>query len=377
MAAEKSDKKELSAFPSTIYHPISNWLNSIWYPTSPEQLQDVENKILDRLTSPWVGNFVRISDDVNIWTLKVGEPTSQETPLVLIHGFISGVCWWVQNFDELASDRIVYALDLPGFGRSSRPEFPTDAKQAEDLFIKYLEDWRKAVGLEEFVLLGHSLGGYIVSAYSLQFPEKVKHLILSDPWGFPILPFGIADRHPETSQDPDKLPKWLHFCNYFVNTCNLLFPLRLSGPLGPWFARLYSLDTNKKASELWKDDAIFDYIYHCNAQTPTGENAFRNLNYFFGWAKNPMIKRIKDLNREVGITAMYGSGSFFDHRTAYEIKYTRPDSEVNVYIVKQAGHDIHVDNAIEFNRIMKQILEKISTKEVQREDSYEEWTKIE
>lgn len=381
MAAERCVGKDLSAFPISVYGPISKWLSSVWYPTSPEQLQDAESKILERVKSPWVGNFVRVSDDVSIWTLTVGEPCSRETPLVLIHGFISGVCWWVQNFDELAKNRTVYALDLPGFGRSSRPEFPTDPTQAEVKFVQYLEEWRKEVGLEKFVLLGHSLGGYIVSAYSLQFPDRIKHLVLSDPWGFPILPYGIADRHPGIVQDAEKLPRWFHFGNYFINTCNLLFPLRLSGPLGPWLARLYRLDSNKKTSELWKDDAMFDYIYHCNAQTPTGENAFRNLNYFLGWAKNPMIKRIKDLRGEVGITVMYGSGSFFDHRTAYEIKYTRPDSEVNIYIVRQAGHDIHVDNATEFNRIMKQVLEQISTKpehdqDGNPDDSNDEWTAI-
>ena len=350
--------KEVSALPLTVYSTVSNWINSIWYPTSAEKLQDVECKLLDRIKSPWVGNFVCVSDDVKIWTLTVGESRTQATPLVLIHGFISGVCWWAQNFDTLSSNRTVYAIDLPGFGRSSRPEFPSDATKAEQKFVQYLEEWREAVGLEKFIVLGHSLGGYIVAAYSLQHPERVQHLILSDPWGFPILPYGIVDRHPETPQDLETVPRWLHFGNYLVNTCNLLCPLRLSGPLGPWLVQLLRLDRNKKASELWKDSSIFDYIYHCNARTPTGEGAFRNLNYLLGWAKNPMIKRIKDLHRDVGMTVMYGSVSFFDHRTAYEIKYTRPDSEVGVYIVREAGHDIHVDNAERFNNIMRRVLEK-------------------
>ena len=68
------------------------------------------------------------------------------------------------------------------------------------------------------------------------------------------------------------------------------------------------------------------------------------------------------------MTVMYGSSTFFDHRTAYEIKCTRENSKVEVFIVKNAGHDIHVDNAKEFNRILKQTLEGISDEE--------EWTTV-
>ena len=40
--------------------------------------------------------------------------------------------------------------------------------ETEDWFVESLEKWRRAMGLQEFVLLGHSLGGYICSRYALK-----------------------------------------------------------------------------------------------------------------------------------------------------------------------------------------------------------------
>jgi len=91
---------------------------------------------------------------------------------------------WISNLDHLAEHYRVIAIDLLGFGRSSRPRFKgKSADDGEEFFLRSIEDWREVMGLEQFTLLGHSFGGYLSAAYALKFPHRIDKLVLCDPWG--------------------------------------------------------------------------------------------------------------------------------------------------------------------------------------------------
>lgn len=59
-----------------------------------------------------------------------------------------------------------------GFGRSSRPKFASEAEKVEAQWVESVEQWRREVKIDEFILLGHSLGGYIATAYALKYPDR-------------------------------------------------------------------------------------------------------------------------------------------------------------------------------------------------------------
>lgn len=59
---------------------------------------------------PVKGSF---GNDDKIWTILLNED-SKNTPIVLLHGFAAGLCFWCLNFDSIAKDRPVYAIDLLG-----------------------------------------------------------------------------------------------------------------------------------------------------------------------------------------------------------------------------------------------------------------------
>lgn len=67
---------------------------------------------------------------------------------------------------------------------SSTP-LPKRVARAEHFFVSSLESWRESVGVEKMVLVGHSLGGYLASAYAVRYPNRVSGLILVSPAGIP------------------------------------------------------------------------------------------------------------------------------------------------------------------------------------------------
>uniref|UniRef100_A0A3Q1EMC2 1-acylglycerol-3-phosphate O-acyltransferase ABHD5 n=2 Tax=Acanthochromis polyacanthus TaxID=80966 RepID=A0A3Q1EMC2_9TELE len=156
---------------------IPNWLPS-WCPTSMNQLQTAEDSMLRCVSSAFTKQFIPISSGNLLWTLTFcSEGVKSKTPMVLLHGFGGGVGLWAQNLDALSQRRPVFALDLLGFGQSTRPLFYTEAQGAEDQFVESIEQWRTKMGLESMILLGHNLGGYLAVAYSIRYPGRWVQLM--------------------------------------------------------------------------------------------------------------------------------------------------------------------------------------------------------
>lgn len=90
--------------------------------------------------------------------------------IVLLHGFCEDKHLWSGFEEKLAKDFRVICPDLPGFGESPLLE--------EDISIEYLADQVydliTSIGVTNFVLVGHSLGGYVTLAFAKKYPEMLK-----------------------------------------------------------------------------------------------------------------------------------------------------------------------------------------------------------
>ncbi len=107
-----------------------------------------------------------------------------EIPLLLLHGggVDSAMLSWREVMMCMPEQYTVYAIDLLGYGNSSKPEHMA----GPDFYQKHIaivESAVNALGLQRFALSGLSMGGAIGIGYSLAHPERVAALVPVDSWG--------------------------------------------------------------------------------------------------------------------------------------------------------------------------------------------------
>ena len=303
----------------------------------------------------WHSNLVKLSGKdraLNEFSVqRIGEEVEEN--LVMLHGYGAGLGFFYKNFEGLSRVQgwKLYALDMLGMGRSSRPPFRVCAKdqagkitEAENWFIDALEDWRVLKKIDKFTLLGHSLGGYMAVAYALKYPGHLNKLILASPVGIPEDPYAMQAEMPEpedstmaneflqsqeeaivqhgnlkTSSDNNNflnarskseplknnvqqdqpprrpLPKWLvYLWDANISPFSIV---RWAGPLGP---RLVSGWTSRRFSHLPADEsqALHNYAYSLFRQRGSGEYALSYILAPGAFARSPLIRRINGVGRQ-------------------------------------------------------------------------------
>jgi pimeloyl-ACP methyl ester carboxylesterase len=101
-------------------------------------------------------------------------------PLLLVHGVGGSSLTFRWNIEELAKRFRVYALDLPGHGRSEKPDLRYDAEDA----VPYLATFIREVCGGPAALVGVSAGGLMCALTASEYPELVTHLVMVSSAGF-------------------------------------------------------------------------------------------------------------------------------------------------------------------------------------------------
>jgi pimeloyl-ACP methyl ester carboxylesterase len=109
--------------------------------------------------------------------VRVREYPGGGMPVVFLHGLLDSSEGWHQV--AIRSDGPCYAVDLPGFGGSTCPPYERIGSYARDVG-RALDE----IGLERFVLVGHSFGGAVATALCEQRPGQVAALVLVCPSGY-------------------------------------------------------------------------------------------------------------------------------------------------------------------------------------------------
>jgi pimeloyl-ACP methyl ester carboxylesterase len=101
-------------------------------------------------------------------------------PLLLVHGVGGSSLTFQWNIDELAQRFRVYAVDLPGHGRSEKPDLQYAVEDAVPFIAEFIRD----VCGEPAALVGVSAGGLMCALTAADHPDLVTHLVMVSSAGF-------------------------------------------------------------------------------------------------------------------------------------------------------------------------------------------------
>ncbi len=102
---------------------------------------------------------------------------------VLVHGWSSNLEAWGKQIPELAKRGRVIALDLPGHGKSDKPELA----YTMDHFAAAIDAVMKDAKVERGVILGHSMGTPVARQFYRKYPKKTLAIVIVDG---ALRPFG-------------------------------------------------------------------------------------------------------------------------------------------------------------------------------------------
>ncbi|NET47607.1 MAG: alpha/beta hydrolase [Merismopedia sp. SIO2A8] len=105
---------------------------------------------------------------------------SDNTPIVLLHGFDSSVMELRRLFPLLAAHHETWAIDLLGFGFTERPDTLTFS--ATTIKEHFFHTWQTLIN-RPMVLVGTSMGGAAAIDFCLAYPHAVEKLVLIDSAG--------------------------------------------------------------------------------------------------------------------------------------------------------------------------------------------------
>lgn len=104
---------------------------------------------------------------------------SDKPPLLLVHGFGASTDHWRKNIHQLQENFSVWAIDMLGFGRSSKPAW----EYTGNLWREQLNDFITEVIKQPTVIVGNSLGGYACLCVAAEYHHNVAGVILLNSAG--------------------------------------------------------------------------------------------------------------------------------------------------------------------------------------------------
>lgn len=157
-----------------------------------EHINRLEDLVLFDLYKGTMKNvWISMVVDDEVLACHYLEPTehSPDKPdIVLIHGYgATSALAWRGVIPRIVNDFNVYAIDIPGLGRTiphSKLLAAENAAQTQDMICHYFNELYKVIGLSRPYVVAHSLGAYMFIHCVDDYPSLASRLLIADAPGF-------------------------------------------------------------------------------------------------------------------------------------------------------------------------------------------------
>lgn len=113
-------------------------------------------------------------DNFKIKDLYYKDTGGTKPAILLLHGFLENCHMWDAFMPILETNHRVIRLDLPGHGKT---KIASDNHTVE-LMARILNVFLEELSIDEIIIIGHSMGGYIAFSLANLYREKIKAMLL-------------------------------------------------------------------------------------------------------------------------------------------------------------------------------------------------------
>lgn len=119
--------------------------------------------------------------------LEAGNPDAP--PLLLLHGTAGSIENFCANIQAYSEHFHVFAIDMLGCGRTDKPDYPYLVTS----YAQHARDFLDVMGIGEADIVGVSLGSWVGARMALDFPGRVKRLVMVAPAGIVVDPNRVKE----------------------------------------------------------------------------------------------------------------------------------------------------------------------------------------
>jgi|TARA_B110000438_G_scaffold296575_1_gene341493 pimeloyl-ACP methyl ester carboxylesterase len=243
--------------------------------------------------------------------------TGKGLPLVLVHGFLGSSDMWKPQINYFNKNYRVLAPALPGFGKSSKVK----SCNTIECMARTIIDTLRTKKIDEFNLLGHSMGGMVAQEMVRLAGEKILKLIC-----YGTGPIGnIPGRFETIDESREKLR-----INGLKNTAYRIAKT--------WFVE--------------EDKAKYFYLCEQAGKQTSIEAADNGLVAMKNWNGIDNLKKIK--NKTLIIWG--DQDKAYNYNQVEALNNNIPKSDLK--IIKDCSHNVHLENPDEFNKTITKFLIK-------------------